>query len=74
MNSKTSNVDHPNHYNTGAIECIEAIKASLSPMAYRGFLKGNILKYIWRYESKGVVEDLLKAKTYLEWLIGEYDD
>ena len=73
MNSKANNVGHPNHYNTGTIECIEAIKASLSPMAYRGFLKGNILKYIWRYESKGLVEDLLKAKTYLEWLIGEYD-
>lgn len=69
-----SKVEHPDHYYNGGIECIDAIKASMSFEAYKGFLKGNIIKYIWRYEQKGFVEDLKKAKVYLDWLIGEYDD
>ncbi len=65
-----SAVDHPSHYNKGGVECIEAIKACVSPEAYKGFLKGNVLKYMWRYESKGKpVEDLKKAKWYLDKLI-----
>ena len=65
------NVQHPNHYCSGGIECIAAIKASLSHDAYCGYLKGNIEKYIWRYEHKNGVEDLRKAKVYLDWLIEE---
>lgn len=65
------NVQHPNHYYSGGIECIAAIKASLSHDAYCGYLKGNIEKYIWRYEHKNGVEDLRKAKVYLDWLIEE---
>lgn len=65
-------VKHTSHYTSGGIECIEAIKASMKAEAYRGFLKGNVMKYIWRYESKGKpIEDLKKARMYLEWLIKE---
>ena len=65
-------VDQPDHYNTGAIEAIEAIKASMHPQEFRGYLKGNVMKYIWRYEYKGKpVEDLRKARWYLERLIKE---
>lgn len=65
-------VNHPSHYTSGGIECIAAIKASMSAEEYRGYLKGNVIKYIWRYESKGKpAEDLKKARTYLEWLIKE---
>lgn len=64
------NVNHPSHYTTGGIECIEAIKASMTAMAFAGYLKGNILKYLWRYEKKiAPVEDLLKAQWYLNKLI-----
>jgi len=35
---------------------------------YRGFLKGNIFKYIARYQNKNGHEDLVKAKTYLDTL------
>lgn len=66
-----NNVNHPTHYNSGGIECIAGIKASMSRDAYCGFLKGNILKYIWRYEHKNGIEDLRKAKVYLDWLIAE---
>ena len=64
-------VEQPDHYNKGAIEAIEAIKASMHPQEYKGYLKGNCLKYLWRYEYKNGVEDLRKARVYLEWLIKE---
>lgn len=64
-------VTQPDHYNKGAIEAIEAIKASMHPQEYKGYLKGNCLKYLWRYEYKNGVEDLRKARVYLDWLIKE---
>ena len=65
-------VEHPDHYNFGSVECLDAIRASLSKEAYAGFLKGNIMKYLWRYEHKGGLEDLKKASFYLERLKKEY--
>lgn len=68
-------VNHPSHYTSGGIECIAAIKASMTAEAYKGYLKGNTLKYLWRYEKKvNPVEDLKKARTYLEWLIKENEN
>lgn len=68
-------VNHPSHYTSGGIECIEAIKASMSKDEYKGYLKGNVLKYIWRYKNKNnPIEDLKKAKVYLEWLIKEVEE
>ena len=65
-------VNHPSHYTVGDIECIDAIKASMTNQAFLGYLKGNIQKYLWRYEKKvAPVEDLKKAKWYLERLIKE---
>jgi hypothetical protein len=63
-------VNKPAHYE-GNIECIEAIKSSMSKEAFKGYLKGNIEKYIWRYDRKGGVEDLQKAEWYLKRLIDE---
>ena len=63
-------VNKASHYNDGGIECIEAIAASMTPSEYAGFLKGQVLKYIWRYLLKGrPVEDLKKARYYLDRLI-----
>ena len=63
-------VNNPPHYKTGGIEAIEGIEASMGPEAYAGYLKGNIMKYMWRYERKGKpVEDLKKAQWYLGRLI-----
>ena len=62
-------VNKPLHYNTGNIECIEAIEESMSSVAFKGYLKGNCLKYLWRYDYKGKqVEDLNKATWYLNKL------
>ena len=64
------NVNHPSHYkNAAGIECIEAIEAQLTEEEYRGYLKGNIAKYIWRERHKGGVDSLEKANWYLKRLI-----
>lgn len=63
-------VNHPSHYTNGGIECIEAIRASMTTEEYRGMLKGNTMKYLWRYRLKGKpVQDLEKARFYLSRLI-----
>jgi len=65
-------VESPVHYNTGSVECIEAIKASMSDTEFKGYLKGNAMKYLWRYDYKGKpVEDLKKAQWYLARLTEE---
>jgi len=62
-------VGAPKHYNTGNIECIDAIEESMSSVAFKGYLKGNCMKYLWRYDYKGKqVEDLQKAGWYLNKL------
>ena len=64
-------VNHPPHYTQGKIECIDAMEASMDPVEFAGFLKGQVIKYIWRFEKKwNAVEDLKKASFYLERLIG----
>lgn len=63
---------NPNHYKTGDVEAIEAIKASMTLEAFLGYLKGNVLKYVWRFEKKNRLEDLKKANWYLTRLTNEY--
>ena len=66
-------VNSPSHYAQGGIESIEAIQASMSGEAFKGFLKGNCQKYLWRYEHKNGKEDLLKCQWYLDRLISEIE-
>ena len=65
-------VNSPAHYadSFGGIQCIDAIETSMSTEEFKGFLKGNVQKYVWRYSQKNGAEDLKKAKWYLERLIG----
>ena len=68
-------VNHPTHYNSGGIECIQAIEASMELEAFQGYLKGNILKYIWRMSYKGkALEDCEKSQWYLNKLISTLED
>ena len=63
-------VNSPSHYKSGGIEAIEGIEASMGPEAYAGYLKGSVMKYLWRYEKKGKpIEDLKKARWFLDRLI-----
>lgn len=64
---------NPNHYADQKVQSIEFMQASMTREAFRGFLQGNVFKYVGRYKRKNGVEDLNKAKQYLEWLIQHED-
>ena len=66
----SDNVKHPSHYCKGGIECIDAIKAAVSDITdpFEAYCTGNIIKYIWRWNDKGGVEDLNKAKQYADFI------
>ena len=53
-----------NHYGNTGIQCWDYIVAN-----GLGFLEGNIVKYVTRHKRKGGVEDLLKARHYIDKLI-----
>jgi len=57
-------VDRPAHYNNGKLECIDGIEAMLTKEEFIGYLRGNSLKYRWRYPYKNGAEDLKKADWY----------
>ena len=63
-------VNQPEHYRQGAIECIDAIEAALTPEEFRGYCKGNLIKYAWRERHKGGVQSLMKGQWYLARLLG----
>ena len=59
-------VNSPSHYRINGIEAIDIIKAILTPEEYRGYLKGNTLKYMIREPYKGnPAQDVAKAEWYL---------
>ena len=63
-------VNNPVHYTaSGGLECIDAIEAAMSTEQFEGWLRGNVLKYLWRYPHKHKIEDLRKAQFYLNRLI-----
>ena len=69
INPEYDVVTKPKHYNKeNCIECIDAIRAALGS-GFKEYLQGNILKYIWRHKYKNGVEDLKKARWYLDRLI-----
>lgn len=64
------------YYDFGGLSLKEIWKQKLTVEEYRGLMKGNILKYILRAGKKNKqkeIEDLNKAKDYLEMLIESYD-
>ena len=67
-------VNHPEHYNQGTIECIDAIEAMLSQEEFVGYLRGNSLKYRWRFRYKNGIEDLRKAEWYERRLLKILED
>ena len=81
--SSTDMVNHPPHYASSKIECIDAMEAMTGQNRdYKTFLTGHmmylwqvIFKYIWRFPYKeNPVEDLKKAKFYLERLINRLEN
>lgn len=79
---ENSAVEHPSHYTSGGIECIDAMKAMLagyeqskiSTKFYWHFLSGQVLKYLWRWPLKErPLQDLKKARWYLDKLISDVE-
>ena len=76
--SKEPNVDmvnHPSHYTQGGIECIDALKAAtVSKTGIEAVCTANAIKYLWRYEEKIGIEDVKKARWYIDRLIKELEE
>ena len=76
--NKEPNVDmvnHPVHYTQGGIECIDCIKsATVGKVGIEAFCVGNAIKYLFRYEEKNGIEDVKKARWYIDRLIKELEN
>lgn len=59
----------PSYYKEGKYECIDVLNDILSDSGLESFCRGNVIKYLWRCNSKNGLEDLIKAKYYLDKLI-----
>jgi hypothetical protein len=57
------------HYTALPVQPWDAMQAWMPPEAFAGFLEGNTIKYLARWRSKGGVQDLQKARHYLDKLI-----
>tara|TARA_B100000795_G_scaffold238400_1_gene199507 strand:- start:1929 stop:2189 length:261 start_codon:yes stop_codon:yes gene_type:complete len=62
-------VTSPPHYVTGEIETIDYIRDCLSQEEMRGFCWANVIKYTSRWTQKDGIQDLNKAKVYIDWMI-----
>lgn len=70
-----SDVDHPRHYTQGGIECIDALGAAcINLNGIEAICTANAIKYLWRWKDKNGIQDLQKAKWYIERLISHLDD
>lgn len=62
---------NPDHYKRGGTETIDYLRAKMSDEEFKGFCRGNALKYISRAPDKNQDEDYRKAIWYLRMLIGD---
>lgn len=66
----SDNVNHPSHYTAGGIECIDALEAATAGLVgIEAVCIANAIKYLWRWKWKGGIEDLKKARWYIDRLI-----
>lgn len=73
-NDKPDMVNHPQHYTQGGIECIDALKAAtVGKCGIEAVCVANVIKYLWRFEEKNGVEDVHKARWYLDRLLKEME-
>ena len=67
-------INHPAHYCSGNIEVIKIMEAKLTPEEYKGYLKANCMKYLFRFEYKDGVKDLKKLLWYCNELIRKLEE
>lgn len=63
-------VNQPPHYTSGKVECIDALEAATVELkGLDAVCTANAIKYLWRWKQKNGVEDLRKARWYIDKLI-----
>ena len=63
-------VNHPSHYSQGGIEVWDVINAFTKDLeGVEAFYAGNVIKYVLRWNHKNGIEDLEKAKVYIDKII-----
>lgn len=65
-NETTDVVNHPKHYESGKFECIEVMEETQGVLAVMGFCICNAFKYLYRHKRKNGIEDVKKAKWYID--------
>lgn len=66
----TNDPINPDHYRTGKVECIDAIEAAtIGKSGIEAVCTANVIKYLYRYEAKNGLQDVLKAKWYMDKLV-----
>ncbi|MNG14775.1 hypothetical protein D3C84_985550 [compost metagenome] len=70
----SDNVNKPSHYTAGKVECIDAIESATTELqGIEAVCTANIIKYVWRWKLKNGLEDLRKARWYLDRLISRLE-
>lgn len=70
----TDNVNHPQHYTQGKVECIDALDAATQGLiGIDAVCTANAIKYLWRWKYKNGAEDLKKAQWYINKLLERND-
>lgn len=70
------NVNSPKHYTECSLECIEVMQVAFGVQATFNFCILNAFKYLWRYDHKNGLEDIRKARWYLQradYLVDNFD-
>ena len=68
-NEEHDNVNSPDHYQ-GKVECIDCIESATAGLSgLEAFCTGNAIKYLYRWKHKNGIEDLKKAKWYIDKII-----
>ena len=62
----SDNINHPSHYEIEGYECIDAMEITQGRDAVKSFCLCNAYKYLWRHKNKNGLEDLKKARWYLD--------
>lgn len=74
VSKPADSVNHPSHYTQSGIECIDALAAATSGKSgIEAVCVANVIKYLWRYELKNGLEDVKKARWYIDRLISELE-
>lgn len=69
-----NNINHPSHYMSGEIECIDALEAATEGLTGgEAFCTANAIKYLWRWKRKNGAEDLQKAKWYIDRILAKLE-